>query len=132
MEKKEPNDRGITDELVDEIAEYVKLADTKIDNDELLRIYIQAICTNILNKTNRRMFTPELKYVVMDLVIDKFSTNNLGSNEDLQSIQSMSEDGRSVNFGVSNVIVNRLNLLAQKQLQDNENTIGKFKLLYRT
>lgn len=131
MDNKQKNDGGITDELVDEIIGYVRTV-ANIDNEEILQIYVRAICTNILIKTNRRMFTPELKYVVMDLVIDKFNNNNTSSNNDLQSIQSMSEDGRTVNFGVSNVIVNKLNLLAQKQIQDNENMIGKFKLLYKT
>lgn len=131
MDNRERNDGGITDELIDEIVKYVTTV-SNIKDERILQIYTKAICTNILIKTNRRMFTPELKYVVMDLVIDKFNNNNSNDNSDLQSIQSMSEDGRSVNFGVSSEIVNKLNLLAQKQIQDNENMIGKFKLLYKT
>lgn len=125
------NDRGITDKLIDEIVEYVKLTST-IDNDEVLRVYTEAICTNILIKTNRRMFTPELKYVVMTLVKDKFIEENTDINNDAQSIQSMSEDGRTVNFGVSDLMKAKLNLLAEKQITENENIIGKFKLLYKT
>ena len=47
----------------------------------------------------------------------------------------MSEAGRSVTFGatqVSTVLANNLNLIAQKQLEENEKLINKFKLLYKT
>ena len=124
---------GITAELIDDILKNIKLVCDISDNtqDTLLILYIKALCTNILIKTNRRVFVPEMKYLVIDLVIDKYNSKNAEGNSDLQSIQSMSEAGRSVNFGVSSVIANRLNLLAEKQLQDNDNLINKFKLLYK-
>lgn len=147
------NDRGITEELIKEILDNVclilNIVEPKQPEEEteeyqkekaqydyqiaVLTLYIKAICTNILIMTNRRMFVPDLKYVVVDLVKDKFDLNN-GNNtdSDIQSIQSMSEAGRSVNFGVSNVIASRLNLIAQKQLDENQAIINKFKLLYRT
>ena len=44
----------------------------------------------------------------------------------------MSEYDRTVNFGASSILANRLNLIAQKQLDENDMLINKFKLLYRT
>ena len=125
------NNKGITDELIDDIVDTIKILnninDTKLDN--LLEIYTRALCTNILIKTNRRIFPPELKYVVIDLVGDKLLSNK--DESELQSIQSMSEFDRSVNFGVSNPLQAKLNLIAQKQLDDNEKLINHFKLLYK-
>ena len=114
-----------------EIAEYEP---KKAEYDyliQLLTLYIKIICNNILIRTNRRIFPEKLKYTVIDLVKDKFDSNNTNS-EDIQSIQSMSEAGRSVNFGVSSVISNKLNLIAQKQLDENEILINRFRLLYKT
>lgn len=98
---------------------------------DLLTLYIKATCQEILIKTNRRIFVPELKYVVIDLVNDKYNNKDL-SGDGLQSIQSMSEAGRSVNFGVSNVIANKINLLVKKQIEDNQSMINKYKLLYKS
>ena len=97
----------------------------------LLTLYIKMICNNILIKTNRRMFPPDLKYVVVNLTKDKFDSNNK-SDPELQIIKSMSEYDRSVNFGTSDTLQTRLNLIAQKQLDENEQLINRFKLLYRT
>ena len=129
------NNKGITNELITEILSYVKLEldITNTSQDDILTLYIKAICTNILTLTNRRKFVEDLKYVVVDLVKDKFDLNNGNTaDSDIQSVQSMSEAGRSVNFGVSNVIANRLNIIAQKQLNDNQAIINKYKLLYKT
>ena len=125
------NDKGITDELINDILMNVKLMlPDKQVNDKLLILYIKMMCNNILVKTNRRIFIPELKYVVIDFVKDKFDVNTDDAN--LKSIMSMSEYDRSVNFGITEVLKNKLNLIAQKQLQDNESLINKYKLLYRT
>lgn len=158
MDKKPiDNDRGITDELIQDILNNVCLVNNIIEPEplkenpsetdieeykkvkteydykiSLLSLYIRAICTNILIKTNRRMFIPDLKYVVIDLVNDKWASTDSVSGDTLNSIQSMSEAGRSVNFGASNVVANKLNLIAKKQLEENELLINKFKLLYRT
>ena len=127
------NDKGITGVLIDEIMQAVKIINgiTGSNLDELLTIYIKAICTNILIKTNRRKFPPDLKYVAIDLVRDKFSLTD-ADNPDLNAIKSMSEAGRSVTFGATDVIKARLELLAEKQITDNEKLINKFKLLYKT
>lgn len=126
-------DNGITPELINDILLNVKLMLGITDNtkDTLLTLYINMICNNILVRTHRRKFVDKLKYVVINLVKDKFDVTNK-DNPDLQAIQSMSEAGRSVNFGASSVIATRLNLLAQKQLDENEALIREFKLLYRT
>lgn len=127
------DDNNITNELLEEILRNVKLILNIKDNskDALLQLYINALCTNILIKTNRRKFLPEMKYIIIDLVVDKLDNNINSSSKDLNEIQSMSEAGRSVNFGVSSVVASRLNLLAQKQLDENDNLINKFKLLYK-
>ena len=119
------NDKGITGALIDEILQWVKSMNgiTDASQDELLTLYIRAVCTNILIKTNRRVFPPELKYVVIDLVRDKFSLNNTNDPE-LNAIKSMSEAGR--------IVAAKLKLIAEKQLADNERLINKFKLLYKT
>ena len=98
---------------------------------QLLTLYIRMICENILIKTNRRIFPEPLKNVVINLVKDKFDSNNT-NNPELNSIKSMSEYDRTVSFGASSTLETRLNLIAQKQLDENEQLINKFKLLYRT
>ena len=151
----ENNDRGITEKLIKEILENVCLildikepvlpenptpeqqeqyGKEKVEYDNtiaLLTLYIKMICNNILIKTNRRMFPPDLKYVVVNLTKDKFDSNNK-SDPELQIIKSMSEYDRSVNFGTSDTLQTRLNLIAQKQLDENEQLINRFKLLYKT
>lgn len=126
------NDNGITIELINEILTNVKVALGIVDNtkDTLLTLYINIICNNLLARTHRRKFIPELKYIVITLVEDKFNVNNK-DNPDLTAIQSMSEAGRSVNFGASNIVATKLNMIAQKQLDENEALIREFKLLYK-
>ena len=130
------NDKGITEELIQEILENVKLELNLTDSskDDLLTLYIKIICNNLVIYTNRRTFVPDMKYLVVDLVKDKFDFNNsTGTGDtDIQSIQSMSEAGRSVNFGVSSTVANRLNLIAQRQIEENKLLINRFKLLYKT
>jgi len=132
---------SIPSTIVNEILDNVKLLlnierptdNTKIDEYkrkiDIITLYIQAICTNILIKTNRRTFVEDLKYVAIDMIVDKFNSNK--TDAELQSIQSMSEYDRSVNFGVSNVQQTKLNLIAQKQVEDNEKLINRYRLLYR-
>ena len=126
-------DNGITQELITDILNNVKLIlgieDTS--KDALLTLYINIICNNILIATNRRIFKKELKYVVINLVVDKFDENNARNTEDIQTIQSMSEYDRSVNFGVNDILKARLNAIAIKQLDENEKLINRYKLLYR-
>lgn len=126
-------DNGITQELIIDILNNVKiiLGINDTEKDELLTLYINIICNNILIATNRRKFVKELKYVVINLVIDKFDENNARNIEDIQTIQSMSEYDRSVNFGVSDILKSRLNAIATKQLEENQKLINRYKLLYR-
>lgn len=125
------NNKGISHELIDDIVDNIKILNNITDSksDNILELYTEAICTNILIKTNRRIFPPELKYVVIDLVGNKLLSDK--NDSELQSIQSMSEFDRSVNFGVSGPLQAKLNLIAQKQLDDNEKLINHFKLLYK-
>ena len=139
----ENNDNGITHALIQDILNQVNLAlnikDAEID--KVLEMYINIICNKILIKTNRRIFVPKLKYAVIGLVQDAYILylSNLKAINDIDSstnsIQSMSEAGRSVSFGATNVsndLANRLNLIANKQLEENELLINRFKLLYKT
>ena len=131
------NDKGITNEFISDILRHVKLILNIVDSskDAILVFYINALCTNILIKTNRKIIIPDMKYTIINLVIDKYiSDNNFingMSEEASKSIQSMSEAGRSVTFGVSSSFTNTLDLLAKQQLDENENLIRKFKLLYK-
>ena len=63
----ENNDKGITTELIQDILNSVKLVlnleDTSKDN--LLTLYIDIICNRLLIRTNRKVFIPDLKYVVI-------------------------------------------------------------------
>lgn len=124
---------GITPKLINEILTNVKvmLGIENTQQDTLLTLYINIICNNLLVRTHRRIFPEKLKYLVIDLVKNKFDANNK-DNPDLKAIQSMSEAGRTVNFGASSVTATRLDLIAQKQLDENEALIREFKLLYRT
>ena len=128
-------EKGITGTLISEILEAVKLLNN-VENssmDSIITYYIKAVCNGILIKTNRRMFVPELKYIVIDLVGNKLMTRKVDNGaDDLGSIQSMSEAGRSVSFGTTDVLRAKLDLLAQKQLDENEALINKYKLLYKT
>lgn len=123
---------GITPELIAEILTYVKrmkgIKDTS--QDELLSTYILMICKNILIRTRRDKFPTQLKYVVVDLVCDKMLANE--PDEDVKSIQSMSEYDRSVNFGVSETVKAKLQLLAEQQIDANLHLIFEYRLLYRT
>ena len=128
----EDNDRGITPELITDILNNIKLLRNITDSskDTLITLYIKAVCTNILIKTNRRMFVPDLKYVVMDLVMDMY--DSLIDDKELGSIKSMSEYDRTVTFGMEEHLKYKLDLIAKKQLEDNEKLINRYKLLYRT
>ena len=124
---------GITPELIQFILTNVKLINhiTDTSEDNLLTLYITMICNNFLIMTNRRVFPEDAKYLMIDLVKDKFDSNNTADPE-LKAIQSMSEYDRSVSFGASDIVKARLNLIAQKQLDANITLINKFKLLYKT
>lgn len=127
------DNNGITPQLIQFIVTNVKLilGITDTSEDTLLTLYATMICNNILIKTNRRVFPEDLKFVVINLVKDKFDSNNKADPE-LSTIQSMSEYDRSVSFGASDILKSRLNLIAQKQLDENESLINRYRLLYKS
>jgi hypothetical protein len=126
-------DNGITQELINFIVTNVKviLGITDTSKDSLLTLYATMLCNNVLIKLNRRRFPEALKYVMVDLVKDKFDSNNKEDPE-LKAIQSMTEYDRSVSLGASDVLKARLNLIAKQQLDANEQVINRFKLLYKS
>lgn len=139
------NENIISDELMEFILSNIKiylgikeLSENATDEqkaeyqfqEKLLKLYINMICKNIIIKTNRNKFPEDLRYLVIDLVKDKFDSNK--TDDEIQSIQSMSETGRSVNFGTSNVLSAKLNLIAQKQIDENEKLINRYRLVYKT
>ena len=70
--------------------------------------------------------------MVIDLVNDIFSLHNADTNPLIsQNIQNMSEDGRTVNFGINSYDREKLNLLLQQKIKDNETQINRYKLLYK-
>lgn len=101
-------------------------------SDELITFYIDKAVQEIVIKTNRNKFPIDLKYLAIDLVTDLFTLYKADTNpSDIQGIQSMSEDGRTVNFGINSYDVNKLNSLLTQKLKDNETLINRYRLLYK-
>lgn len=128
------NDKGISPELITELLNQIKMLQGIKDNnqDTIITFYIHTICNKLLIKTNRRIFIPDMKYLVIDLVTEKLDIIKAESTDELQTIQSMSEYDRSVSFGVPEAVKNKLNLIAEKQIDEQTQLINRFKLLYRT
>lgn len=121
----------ISNELMDFILNNVELYLGENTYDKkLIVLYINMLCQNIIIQTNRNKFPEALRYLVIDLVKDKFDINKPDS--EIQSVQSMSETGRSINFGTSGVLATKLNLIAQKQLEEHTSLINRYRLVYRT
>lgn len=109
----------------------VKLLNSEMD-EKVLKYYIDKTIQEITTKTNRNKFPNDLRYLVIDLVNDAFAINNMNSATDqTQSIKSMSEGDRRVEFGIDSYSQTRFNLLLQQKLSENEKLINRFKLLYR-
>lgn len=125
------DNNGITEELIQEILANSKilLNITNTEKDNLLTLYIISLCNNILIKTNRKVFPKELKYIVANLVVDKFNFDL--PDKDLQQIQRIEEYDRQVEFQVPDVTRARLEIMAKKQLEEYDSLINKYKLLYR-
>ena len=132
MAEIEENDRGISKELIESILKNVKLLEgiTDSNKDEVLKLYINIICSKILEKTNRRVFPKELEYIVVEMTQNDYKSN-LPSDE-LQGVQKMSEAGRSVDFGVDETTSKKIELYVSKKLFDYDTIINRYKLLYRT
>ena len=108
--------------------------DPDIANENYTIIYmINKVVYDICIITNRNSFPVDLKYLVVDMVNDDYTTINSPSSSSNaeQGIKSMSEAGRSVTFGATDSWQKKYDLLLQQQLQDRMNQINKFKLLYK-
>ena len=97
----------------------------------LLTYYINEICNNISIKTNRTKFPEGLKYLAIELTNDAYEMYNSNTTDNKQSIQSMSETGRTVNFGISDTWKTKYQILINRQLNDNEKLINRYRLLYK-
>lgn len=100
---------------------------------QILTIYINTFCQNVIIKTNRIKFPKGLRYLAITSTVDMYNQyiNASSNSEDNQVIQSMSETGRSVSFGVSDLLKIKFQLLIQQQINDNISLINSYKLLYK-
>ena len=109
----------------------VKLLNPDV-KEEILKFYINKAIQEITIKTNRIKFPDDLKYLVIDLVNDMFAINNMNTNsQEAQSIKSMTEQDRKVDFGLDSYSQTRFNLLLQQKLLDNEKLINRYRLMYK-
>lgn len=98
----------------------------------IISLFIDSTCQEIIIKTNRTKFPEDLKYLAIDIVNDMYGQFLSDTNPDANNvIQSMSEDGRSVNFGASSFSQTKMQLLIQQKLNDNEALIKRYRLLYK-
>lgn len=130
-------DNVITQELFDFIYKNVliMLDIQEPDNatKQLITLYINSTCQNIVIKTNRTSFPEGLKYLVIEMVTDWYTVNKSNiDTESTQIVQSMSENGRSVNYTIPDNLKSKINLFIQKQLNEQDTLINRYKLLYRT
>lgn len=100
--------------------------------EQLLKYYIEDVCMKITIRTNRNKFPTDLKYLAINLVNQAFNLHKIDYNNEQQSIQSMSETGRSVTFGETDNQKTKYQLLIEQQLKDNELLINRYRLLYKT
>lgn len=109
----------------------VKLLNPDV-KEEILKFYINKAIQEITIKTNRIKFPDDLKYLVIDLVNDMLAINNMNTNsQEAQSIKSMTEQDRKVDFGLDSYSQTRFNLLLQQKLLDNEKLINRYRLMYK-
>ena len=113
------------------IVNNIKLLNPDV-NEEIIKFYIDKVIQEITTKTNRIKFPSDLKYLVIDLVNDTFAINKMNTNsQEAQSIKSMSEQDRKVDFGIDSYSQTRFNLLLQQKLEDNQKLINRYRLLYK-
>lgn len=109
----------------------VKLLNPDV-KEEILKFYINKAIQEITIKTNRIKFPDDLRYLVIDLINDMFAINNMNTNsQEAQSIKSMTEQDRKVDFGLDSYSQTRFNLLLQQKLLDNEKLINRYRLMYK-
>ena len=136
---------GITDELINEILDNLLLLLGVSEPDEnapekdlieyeikvdVLKYLITETCVKTLIRTRRETFPEALKYLVTDVVKYIYTTDI--DDEDLSAIQSMSEAGRSISYGVSTVIQAKVSASIQKQLDERDRLIYEYRLMYKT
>lgn len=113
------------------IVNNIKLLNPDV-NEEIIKFYIDKVVKEITIKTNRVKFPSDLKYLVIDLVNDTFAINKMNTNsQEAQSIKSMTEQDRKVDFGIDSYSQTRFNLLLQQKLEDNQKLINRYRLLYK-
>lgn len=99
---------------------------------KLISLYINMVCKEIKIRTNRVNFPEDLKYLAIDMTNNMYTQYKSDTNsESNQVIQSMSETGRSVNFGTEDTIKIKLQLLIQRQLDNQNKLINRYRLLYK-
>ena len=108
-----------------------KLLNSNID-EKILKFYIDKTIQEITIKTNRNNFPSDLKYLVIELLNDALSINNMNESATAnQSIKSMSEGDRKVDFGLDSYSQARFNLLLEQKLNDNAKLINRYRLMYK-
>ena len=141
------NNNEVNDDIFNFILENVKLTsniqdlpkdaseEQKAEYDKLIKLislYINMICKEIKIRTNRVNFPEDLKYLAIDMTNNMYTQYKSDTNsESNQVIQSMSETGRSVNFGTEDTIKIKLQLLIQRQLDNQNKLINRYRLLYK-
>ena len=124
------NAKIVSDNLMNDIFLNVKLLlDKEFKDDNLLKLYINMICQDILIQTNRTVFPEDLKYLVVNLVAEKFDTSK--SDTELQVVKSLTETDKSTEFELAGIQKTKLQLIVTKQLKQNETLINRYKLLYK-
>lgn len=112
------------------------LRSTRLTNkeqpEEIITFYIDKIVNDITIKTNRNKFPEGLKYLVVEMLSDMFTLYEADTKPDQnQTVQSMSEQDRRVDFGINSYTQSKLDLLLNKKLEDNTKLINRYKLLYK-
>lgn len=140
MENIEPIPSKIIDDIVDMVKVLLKIEDlpkeaTKEQMDnyynkiQTLNLYAKILCNNILIYTNRKKLPEELKYVIVDLIVDRYSIDNQAQAG--QFLQSMSEAGRSITYGTTQSAQTKLDLIARQQIAQNQAVLNRYRLVYK-
>lgn len=124
--------------VFDFIYKNVVLLNNILASDEqyinVIKYLIEKTCYDITIMTNRNKFPNDLKFVVIDLVTNEFEMYKSDTSTDTnttETIKSISENGRSANFGATDTWKIKYDLLVKNQLETNKDLINKYKLLYK-
>lgn len=100
--------------------------------DSDLEYALNKSINNILIKTHRNKFPKALSFLAVDIAEDSLKAilieNNPGDN---QTVQSMSETGRSITLGFDDFTKAKLELLVNEKIKENSELINQYKLLYK-